>query len=144
MNIDSKGVERLCEMDYNVIHGDAQNFEHGCTYDVIVAGDLIEHLSNYGNFLESCIRHMTTESSLIMCTPNPWHWHKIIRALWGEVPVNGERTCWMCPTTLSQLAKRYGLKITEVEYGSSRIKDMFFPFPKRIRHSSWYATLRIS
>jgi 2-polyprenyl-3-methyl-5-hydroxy-6-metoxy-1,4-benzoquinol methylase len=142
LDIDSKGVKALDEQGYNVIHGDAQSFSLDRTFDVIVAGDLIEHLSNYGDFLAGCVRHMTNNSRLIICTPNPWHWHKTVRALWRDVPVNGEHTCWMCPTTLSQLALRYGLQITEVEYGSSRFKDSFLPLPKRVKHSSWYASLQ--
>ncbi len=142
LDIDSKGVRVLQEQGYNLVHGDAQDFFLDRTFDVIVAGDLIEHLSNYGKFLECCVQHMTNESQLIICTPNPWHWHKIARAFWHDVPVNGEHTCWMCPTTLAQLSRRFGLKVTEVRYGSSRMKDSFLPLPKRLKHSTWYAVLQ--
>ena len=144
LDLHQEGVEALSAKGYNMVHGDAQNFDFGRKFEVIVAGDLIEHLSNFAGFFESCARHMDSNSSLIICTPNPWHWHKVIKALKGPVPVNEEHTCWMCPKTLEQLAERFDLKIAEVEYGSMRIKDNFLPLPKRLRHASWFAELRLA
>lgn len=138
------GVDALTAKGYNIVHGDAQDFDFNQTYEVIVAGDLIEHLNNFGGFLESCAKHMTAESELIICTPNPWHWHKVVRAAYREVPVNEEHTCWMCPRTLAQLAARFNLKVVNVEYGSSRPRDSFLPLPKRLRHSSWNSTLMLA
>lgn len=142
LDLDETGVASLEEMGYKSISvGDAQNFELKQSYDIIVAGDLIEHLHNVGGFLESCTRHMTEDSKLIICTPNPWHWHKWVRAFYRCPPVNGEHTLWMCPTTLAQVSSRFGLKIVEIEYASQRVKDSFLPIPSRVRHSSFYAIL---
>jgi len=137
------GVDTLVQKGYNIVHGNAEHFVFDKAFDVIVAGDLIEHLSNFGNFLESCVSHMSTESKLIICTPNPWHWHRVLRATFKDVPVNGEHTCWLCPTTLKQLAKRYNLRVQHFEYGSSRFRDKFLPLPKRLRHQSWQAELQL-
>ena len=141
LDLHGSGVEALRAKGYNIVHGDAENFRFERTFEVIVAGDLIEHLSNFGGFLDSCVRHMDADSELIICTPNPWHWHKVARAALGPVPVNPEHTCWMCPQTLRQLAARSRLSVQQIEYGSTRLKDSFLPLPKRLRHASWYATL---
>ena len=139
-----KEVQKLRDLGYNVINGDAENFDLDRTFDTIVAGDLIEHLNNYGNFLGCCVKHMHKDSILVITSANPWHWHKIIRAFFDEIPVNYEHTCWMTPICLSQLSSRYGLTIVNTEYGSSRLKDSFLPLPKRLRHSSWYCELKLS
>lgn len=138
------GVKILTKKGYNVVHGNAENFDFERVFETIVAGDLVEHLSNFGNFLESCVKHMDRNSKLLICTPNPWHWHRVIRAFYRDIPVNGEHTCWMCPITLKQLAKRYGLNVTYLEYGSSRLRDKFLLLPKRLRHQSWNAELMLS
>ena len=138
-----KEVIELNKMGYNTVHGDAENFDMGRKFDTIVAGDLIEHLNNYGNFLECCKNHMHQDSCLIITSANPWHWHKIIRACFNEVPVNFEHTCWMTPVCLSQLSERFGLNVTQTKYGSSRLKDSFLPVPKRLKHSSWYCELKL-
>ena len=137
-------VKALREVGLNIIYGNAEDFNLGAKFDVIVAGDLIEHLNNYGNFIKCCVEHMTEQSLLIITSANPWHWHKVVRSSLGEVPVNFEHTCWMTPICLNQLCERYGLKLTAVEYGSSRLRDSFLPLPKRLRHSSWYAELKLA
>ena len=73
-------VKKLNELGFNIVCGNAELFELNRKFDVIVAGDIIEHLNNFGNFLESCVNHMATDGRLIITSANPWHWHKIIKA----------------------------------------------------------------
>jgi len=143
LDLDSEGVAALKDKGYHDVRvGDAQHFDLMESFDVIVAGDLIEHLHNVGGFLESCAKHMTNDSKLLVCTPNPWHWHKWMRAFFRQPPVNEEHTLWMCPVTLSQVAARFGLKLVRIEYNSQRLKDLCLPIPDRVRHSSFYAVLK--
>jgi 2-polyprenyl-3-methyl-5-hydroxy-6-metoxy-1,4-benzoquinol methylase len=143
LDLDESGIAALLELGYtDLIVADAQDFSLDRNFDVIVAGDLIEHLHNVGGFLASCARHMAETSELIVCTPNPWHWHKWGRAFIREVPVNGEHTLWMCPTTLKQIADRFDLKVVLTQYASQRTKDLFLPLPARVRHSSFFSVLR--
>lgn len=145
LDLDADGVAALKQMGYHdIVVGDAQHFDLMESFDVIVAGDLIEHLHNVGGFLESCAKHMTNDSKLLVCTPNPWHWHKWLRAFYREVPVNEEHTLWMCPTTMCQVAERFELSVSAIQYGSQRLKDSFLPVPARVRHSSFYAILKKS
>lgn len=137
------GVHALNEIGYEVVHGDAQNFDLARKFDVIVAGDLIEHLDNFDGFLKACIRHMHNESKLVICTPNPWHWQRAAYAAFTDVPVNGEHTCWLCPKTLEQLIYRYNLKSTHLEYGSLLKRHGLFPMPKRLRHTSFFVTIAL-
>ncbi|MBT9132807.1 MAG: hypothetical protein DDT33_01336 [Firmicutes bacterium] len=50
---DENGVMKLNELGYNCVVGDAQNLDIGGKFQVIVASNLIEHLSNVGQFLDS-------------------------------------------------------------------------------------------
>lgn len=144
-DLDAEGVAALKDKGYDdIVVGDAQRFDLMESFDVIVAGDLIEHLHNLGGFFESCGKHMTNDSKLLVCTPNPWHWQKWLRAFYREVPVNEEHTFWMCPTTMRQVAERFGLSVSAIQYGSQRLKDSFLPVPARVRHSSFYAILKKS
>lgn len=142
LDLSESGILKLEEMGYeNLVVADAQDYYLGRKFDVIVAGDLIEHLHNVGGFLESCREHMGEKSKLLICTPNPWHWHKWARAFWRDVPVNEEHTMWLCPKTLDQVARRFRLSTVNLEYGSSRLKDSFLPLPRRVKHSTFYAVL---
>ena len=63
-------VQALQKMGYNIIQGDAEAFDMGDAFDVIFAGELIEHLSNPGLFLECVKRHLRPEGVMLLTTPN--------------------------------------------------------------------------
>jgi 2-polyprenyl-3-methyl-5-hydroxy-6-metoxy-1,4-benzoquinol methylase len=146
LDLSEDGVNFLNSKGLNVIFGDATSFDLGEKFDVIVAGDLVEHLSNFDGFLLSCRNHLSPNGCLLITTPNPWHWKFILRAITrgGHVPVNPEHTCWLCPTTLSQLVRRSGFSVTNVEYGSRYLRDRLIPLPKGLKHTSFYAALKVS
>jgi SAM-dependent methyltransferase len=63
-------VHTLRELGYDIRQGDAQNFDLGETFEMIMAGELIEHLSNPGLFLECVKRHLEPGGVLVLTTPN--------------------------------------------------------------------------
>jgi 2-polyprenyl-3-methyl-5-hydroxy-6-metoxy-1,4-benzoquinol methylase len=140
-----EGVQYLNDKGFNIILADAQSFDLGRQFDVIVAGDLIEHLENFSGFFSSCVKHMHSESRLLISTPNPWYWRNIIKAaLSKEVNNNPEHTCWLCPRTLRQLVSRHGLDIGEIIFGSRYLKDKILPLPSGWKHGSFHAEIFIS
>lgn len=71
------GLDKNCEQvdalrheGYDIRQGNAESFELGERFEVIVAGELIEHLSNPGDFLDCVKRHLTLRGFLILTTPN--------------------------------------------------------------------------
>ncbi len=133
------GIRFLNERGFNVIPGDATNFNLGRTFDVIVAGDIMEHLDNFAGFLESCKNHMHAESRLLITSANPWFWKNIVKAcLYKEVPNNAEHTCWLCPRTVRQTVQRFGLGLGEISFGSRYLRDRMMPLPRGIRHSTFH------
>lgn len=143
LDLYEEGVKKLNEAGYNVIFGDAQDFHIDEKFDVIVAADIIEHLHNAAGFFNSCIEHMTSNSKLLISTPNPWYWRYIVKAVYRPVTVNEEHTCWYCPTTLAQLSKRFGLVVDSVSYGSRYTVDNIMPLPKRLKHTSFHTVLKL-
>ena len=63
-------VQALQRLGYHIIEGDAEEFRLNELFDVIVAGELIEHLSNPGAFLECARRHLEPDGILVLTTPN--------------------------------------------------------------------------
>src|SRR5687767_11673840 len=55
-------VARLVEAGYDVVAGNAESFDLGRTFDVVVAADLIEHLGDPASFLRSARKHMGPDS----------------------------------------------------------------------------------
>lgn len=142
IDIYEDGVEYLKERGFDIVCADAQAFDLGRTFDVIVAGDLIEHLENFDGFLESCKMHMDGNSRIIISTPNPWYWKNTVKAmLHKEVTNNPEHTCWLCPRTLRQLVNRHGLDIDEIVFGSRYLKDRLMPLPRGWKHTSFHVEI---
>lgn len=134
------GVNYLRKLGYNVMHGNAENFHTDKDYDVIVAGDLIEHLENLSGFLNSCKAHLRPGGKLLLSTPNPWYWRFIIKAALfkGRVNPNPEHTLWMCPTVLEQLLARHGMKVESWHYGSRYFRDRIMPLPAGVKHAGFH------
>jgi SAM-dependent methyltransferase len=110
-------VEALESIGYNVVHGDAQDFDLGQEFDTVVAGELIEHLSDTGSFLDSVRRHLAPDATFMLTTPNPWIFQRFRQALLTkEVHSNEEHTCWFDEWTLQQVLRRHGFETDEVRY----------------------------
>ena len=142
LDLHEQGVEALNALGFQAIVGDAEHFALDRQFDTIVAGDLIEHLGNVEGFLKSVMGCLAPDGKLVIQTPNPWYWKNSAKAVLNEeVPNNPEHTCWFDPRTLRQLAARFGLELTAVEFQSRSRKDRWLPLPRGLRHTSWSAEL---
>lgn len=63
-------VRALQKLGYEILEGDAEKFSLDEVFDVIVAGELIEHLSNPGAFLDCARQHLRPDGMLLLTTPN--------------------------------------------------------------------------
>ena len=142
LDLHADGVAALNTLGFEVVVGDAERFVFDRQFDVIVAGDLIEHLGNVEGFLTSARAALAPGGMLIVQTPNPWYWRNVAKAaLLPEVPNNPEHTCWFDPRTLRQLAARHGFGVGAVEFASRSLRDRIMPLPRGLRHTSWSAEL---
>lgn len=113
---DARLVERAQSEGFDMRLGDAQAFDLGEQFDVVWAGELIEHLSNAGLFLDAAAKHLGPDGRLVMTTPNAFAISNVVYRLWGSVRVNEEHTCWYCEQTLQALLERHGYLVERMEY----------------------------
>lgn len=111
-------ILKLKLQGYNIVYGDVtKKLPIESEFDVIVAGDLIEHLTNFDGFLENVYRLLKSDGYLIITTPNPFYSEEFFyTVLKNDVIVNPEHTCWIDPITLNQLISRYPLYIDEIYF----------------------------
>jgi 2-polyprenyl-3-methyl-5-hydroxy-6-metoxy-1,4-benzoquinol methylase len=109
-------VPLLQERGYDVRLGDAQDFDFGEKFDVVLAGELIEHLDNVHGFLESVHRHLGPDGRLVLTTPNAFYFMNFVYRIAGHPRVNREHTCWYCPDTMRQVLERNQFAITELRF----------------------------
>lgn len=102
----------LREHGFNIVHGNAEHFDLGREFETIICGDIIEHLSNIGSFLQSVARHMARDSICVITTPNPFSIEQTMLALFhGRVSVNAEHTVWLDPQVMYETVSRSPLHI---------------------------------
>lgn len=110
-------VDALQNAGYDVVCADAQDFDLGETFETVVAGEIIEHLSDIGGFLDSVLTHLEANGQLLLTTPNPWAFHRFKQALVNDdVRCNSEHTAWFDERTLCQVLRRHGFAVDAVDY----------------------------
>lgn len=126
IELDPMRAEKLRKQGYNVKTGNAETTLLNQTFDVVIAGDLIEHLNNPGVFLETVKKHMKKEGMFIFNTPNAYSINLIIRALinLGKVKQFDEHTFIFTEDLLKELLNRHKMKIIKVIYFSHKNKDL--------------------
>ena len=127
-------IERRQVQGYNVAVADAQSFELGRKFDVIVTADLIEHLGNSGVFPERAGEHLRPGGLRCIVTPNALSLNNALKSLARlRVRVNTEHICWYEWKALRKLLVRYGFQPVE-EYWKD---DQMYPlaFALRLRRS---------
>ncbi len=102
-----------------ILRENAETLNLGKFFDVIVAGDVIEHLHNPGLFLDNMHRHLKKGGILFIATPN-------VKAI-GYLPFKGNdfHTCWYCRHTLNYLLKQHDFTVKRVYSGLRRRKNFF-------------------
>lgn len=122
-------VEQLERQGYDVSCQSAENFVFDRRFDVVFAGELIEHLNNPGLFLEQCFKHLTEEGCLILTTPNVFSISRllaIIKKRTNDPPVNEQHTAWYSPKVLKELLKRYYFETKSISYVNYPKKETDF------------------
>lgn len=117
IDIIEEDVEKMKESGMEVYTADAESFDLESKFDRIIAGELIEHLSNPGDFLDRCKEHLKDDGEIIITTPNP---RRLQQLFWyltsNKSRVNPEHTMWFDPYVMQQLSSRHGLKVQNWEY----------------------------
>ncbi len=117
VDIDVDAMNRLRAEGYEVVVADVEQMALGEKFETVVAGELIEHLSNPGLFLDATHRHLAPGGRLILTTPNPFavvylvqYWRRGTNVAW-----NPDHTIWLDAVLLRQLVERHGYRVVATE-----------------------------
>ena len=92
---------------------DATSDEYiGERFDVVILGDVIEHVSDTIKLVEFAIRHLNDSGEVIIKTPNPYYTGCIKKNLRDKPFVNLEHMSWITPTMMLEIARRANCKLT--------------------------------
>ena len=119
----------------NVVYGNAEKLEEvdiHSTFDVIVAGDIIEHLANPGLMLEGIKRFADKNTVLIITTPHAFGLINFIRFCRGRFVEGNEHVMTFNTMNLAHLLERYGFTVCSMDtcYQTNAEKSRFFALGK--------------
>jgi len=111
-------IKKLKELGFNIIYGDVTNPIHlDEKFDIIIAGNLIEHLANFEGFFSNLKTWLSPSGEVLISTPNPFYIDQYFYiAFKKSIFISPEHICWLDPVALNQLAERFGFKTTEIRF----------------------------
>lgn len=122
LELDPERAANLNALWYNIIVGNAESFHIDEKFDVVVAGDLIEHVDNPGLMLDSIKKHLKPDGLFVFNTPNIFSINFLLKwfFLGGHVPQFSEHVNGYDENFLKELLRRHGYKIHHIEYFSHK------------------------
>lgn len=121
-DFDQEGIDILEKQGTkNLFRADLEKLEEVClneTFDVIIAGEMIEHLNNPGLFLKGIQRFMNEETKLVITTINAYSAYRFLiyglRGKGGEnEPVHPDHVYYFSYKTLKLIVERANLEVKE-------------------------------
>jgi SAM-dependent methyltransferase len=105
------GIEALRQEGFNVRVCDITGEAIDGTFDVIVAGELIEHLGRPEAVFQIGRRNLVSGGRLVLTTPNPYYLARIRDSLLGRSRENADHVSLWSPAGIAEMAEREGLRL---------------------------------
>lgn len=112
------GIDTQPSKNPAIVCGDMETYDFGRKFDVVVAGDVLEHVSNQGLFLDNVRRHLRDGGALVITTPNAKWWTAWLKP-------NPTHALWHDRYTLQRILEVHGFRIEKIIYYPGNKK--FYP-----------------
>lgn len=112
VDYDAGAIARLKSLQFSnlyVADVESLNLEISEDIDIILAGELIEHLNNPGSFLNGIRKLMTPDTELVISTPNLLSIKIFIHSLIGKQRIHPDHCLGFTFSLLETLLVRHGL-----------------------------------
>lgn len=110
-----KEVEKLSKAGFNVIARDLTDEPLNQQFDLIIAGEVLEHVDAPGRFMKNCASMLQPNGRLVITVPNPWVANAVIKnSLRSQTFVDSaDHVSWYDASTLIELGQRNGLRLVK-------------------------------
>ena len=93
----------------DILNGNMESYSFRKQFDVIIAGDVLEHVDNQGLFLDNIRKHLKKDGVLLITTPNA-KWFTVI------LKPNKTHTLWHDKHTLFNILHKHGFTVEHFIY----------------------------
>jgi len=116
VDVDRAGITALRVEGFEVMYADATDAgfasEMPCCFDVVIAGEIIEHLVDPGGMLANARRVLAPGGRLLMSAPNPYWMAVSVGETLGWYSGNVDHVADYRPYGMAELAARTGFRLT--------------------------------
>jgi len=121
LDINTPTVKELNALGFNIVDGDCETIDLQWKFNVIIAGELLEHLSNPGLFLQNMKRHLLPGGILVITTPNRFNFGQFMSLLLrNNIPDHHkpfpEHVNYYDEYSFRELVRRHGYLVTGFYY----------------------------
>lgn len=118
LDILESDTAELRRRGYEVVCGDATTVSLNQTFDVVVAGEIIEHIDDPSAFVSNMAKHLNEEGRLVLTTPHVFFCLHFAESVFSspEARWNHQHVSWYCPFTLQNLLCRNNLEVESCYY----------------------------
>lgn len=127
-------VDKLRSKGFNVICNDLIKEPLNLKFDVIICGEVLEHLDAPGYLLANCAKMLNSGGRVIITVPNPWYIGFMIKNIFKgkSFQDNADHVSWFDACTLCELGERHGLAIDSFKGIKHKEHNQKFLLLKRI------------
>ena len=106
-------VGYLREQGYDVILADITQSPLPEKFDIIIGGEVLEHLDAPGMFVKNCAAMLNPGGRLTITVPNPWYINAIVKSCFRRYTFvdSADHVAWYDASTLLELGQRHGFEL---------------------------------
>ena len=126
IDVSADGVRAAAADGYDVHQADCEDADAVAALglepaDIVLAGELVEHLTSPGRMLDAVRPLVRRGGDLVVTTPNAHAFTNVLAGLLGRELVNVDHVGWQSWRTGTALLERHGYTVREIA---------FYPFPR--------------
>ncbi|MFH1868841.1 MAG: class I SAM-dependent methyltransferase [Candidatus Omnitrophota bacterium] len=103
------GIDIISSEEEAVVKGNIEDYNFNRKFDVVIAGDVIEHVDNQGLLLDNIKKHLKEDGVVIITTPNA-RWLSVLKRS------NPTHMLWHDRFTLKAIVEKHSFKIVRFFY----------------------------
>jgi len=141
----SEGIETMRARGYDAVQHDLRTglgpLSARGPFQAIVAGELIEHVSDLDMLFAIAAEGLTADGELIITTPNPYAPARVRAGQCGDVWENVDHIVYAFPSGIAELATRHGLILAEActtELAPRKLGRPVQWVKRTLRRSHWH------
>lgn len=119
-----EGIETVKKHGFDAVWGDAETVNLGREFDVIVAGEVLEHISNQGKFFDNMRKHLKDDGVMILTTPNALSFVYPLQCLFTSLEASPEHIMFHTEETLRSISERHGWMLKDICYWKASPKNL--------------------